>query len=363
MRSILCIITVFVILACSSCSDDTSNIEHDLSTISKIDIHAHYSYSREYLPELFERWNMKAVIIDVARGVEEAERTRWHAMIKHSEEYPYYLFLCTSFDAYNIEEPDYAQKVINQLEDDIEAGAIMVKVWKAIGMIIKDEAGNYIQIDDARLQPIWDYLAQKKIPVLAHIADPIAGWLPYNENLAHARYFRNNPQYHPYLLTDSPRYEDIIAARDNWIANNPHLTIIGAHLGSLSHDVDLVAERLDTYDNFYVDLSARFGDLAMQSSNKVRDFMIKYQDRLVYGTDMGTNAPETELTDSSLENERASSEKILSEHWKYLTKADSLVFDSPMFSFPVKTKGLNLPLIVLEKIYYKNAAHLLKLSE
>ena len=105
----------------------------------------------------------------------------------------------------------------------------------------------------------------------------------------------------------------------------------------------------------YVEPAARFGDLTSQNSDSVRAFFLKYQDRILYGTDLGTSPPENdqEQVDCDFQS------RILSYHWRYFTESDSIYYDSPMISFPVKTRGLNLPDSVLKKIYHDNAIKLL----
>ncbi len=232
----------------------------------------------------------------------------------------------------------------------------MVKVWKVHGMEIKDAAGKYVQIDDSRMQPIWDFLAEKNIPLIAHIAEPQQAWRPLKEGNPHYNYYKNNPQYHAYLHPEVPSWETIIAARDRWIERNPNLTIVAAHMGSMSHDVGMVAERLEKYPNMYVETAARFGDLTGQDSKKVRDFFIRYQNKILYGTDFGFSSPEEGETSQGdcdyLDN-------VMALHWQYFSGRDSIDFNSPMISYPVKTKSLNLPDTVLRKFYRDNALKVL----
>ena len=275
------------------------------------------------------------------------------------EKYPDRFFLCTAFDAYGISEPDYAEKIIARLQEEIAAGAQLVKVWKNFGMVHQDAEGNFVQIDDPRLQPIWDFLIEEGIPVLAHIAEPVQAWRPLEEGNPHVGYYRSHPEYHAYLHPEIPSYETIIEARDNWLANNPELIVVGAHNGSMSHDVDMIAQHLDQYPNFYVEPAARFGDLVRQNSDAVRAYYMKYQDRILYGTDLGTGEPASELSAEELEEEKARIQNMINRHWLYLSTTDSLYADSTGF-FGVDTRGLGLPDTVLRKIYSENALKILE---
>ena len=341
----------------SNSSDESSNslpIE-----FKRIDVHSHFRYDRDCLIPLLDKWNMNTALVDVVAMDPTRNYTLWEALKNQYNKYPGRFYLCASFAALNIDDPDFAQRTIEKLKKDIEAGARMVKVWKVHGMEIKDKSGNYIQIDDERIQPVWDFLTEQNIPVMAHIAEPEQAWRALEEGNSHYNYYKNHPQYHAYLHPEIPSWETIIAARDNWIAKNPKLTILAAHMGSMSHDLDLVAERLDKYPNMLVEPAARFGDITDQDSKKVFDFFIKYQDRILYGTDLGFSEPQQPGDNT---NPCDYLDEILSIHWKYFSGSNSLNFNSPMISFPVKTNSLNLPDAVLRKFYYENALKLLTMA-
>ena len=317
--------------------------------LPKIDVHAHYKYPRTYLPDLFERWKMKAMLVDVAIEKGDSVVNNFENYVAHYMQFPELFYLCTTFNAKGIENPDYADRIIAQLQQDIARGARMVKVWKNFGMVSQDSEGNYIQIDDPRLNPIWEFLAQNKITVLAHIADPEQAWRTLDDpNNPHYNYYNDNPQYHAYNFPEMPSYEAIIAARDRWVASHPELKIIAAHILSMSNNIEAVAQRLDAYPNLSVELGARFGDLAMQDTDQVRQFFEKYQARILFGTDYGTGQEESQLSPEAVGAEEESLEASYQLLFDYLTKRDSMVVRKQ------KTKGLGLPKKVLEKIFSKN---------
>jgi hypothetical protein len=151
----------FCLIGCQQ-AKVSSNIvsEEDLKQLPKIDVHAHYKYPRSYLPNFFERWNMKAMLVDVAIEQGDSIVKNFDNYLTHYELLPELFYLCTTFIADGIESPDYIDKTIAKLKSDIAQGARMVKVWKNFGMVTKDSKGNYIQIDDQRLNPIWDFLIE-----------------------------------------------------------------------------------------------------------------------------------------------------------------------------------------------------------
>lgn len=326
-------------------------------SIKKIDAHAHFHFDRDYLPGFFEEWNMQAVLVDVAIQDSEKINRSWDEYVALAQARPDLFWLCSSLIGVGIDSPDYAEKEIARLSKEIEQGAKMVKVWKNFGMVTKDASGNFIQINDQRLQPIWAFLKEKGIPVMAHIGEPVQAWRPLDdENNPHYGYYTDHPEYHAFKLPEIPTYETIIAARDNWIENNPDLIIFCAHMGSMSHDVDMIAERLDKFKNMYVEPAARFGDLVGQNPEKVKAFFEKYQDRIMFGTDFANDNPQDSLSESDLQEERAYLDKDYNLRWEYLSGTNSVEIRNQ------KSVGLGLSEAVLHKVYYQNMADLLKVE-
>lgn len=330
--------------------------------IRKIDAHTHYEQNPDFLMPLLKKWNVEtSMMIETinAGPDEEPDRTRWRNMVDLHQRYPERMALCTSFDASKIGEPDFAEQTIAQLKKDIAKGAVAVKIWKNIGMIYKDDSGTYIQVDDPRFRPIWDFLADQNIPVVAHIGEPRAAWRPLDPESPHYTYYKNHPQYHNYKDSDVPSWQTIMDARDRWLEQNPDLTVIGAHLGSMAYDADEIAKRLDKYPNFYVDTAERFGDLVIQPSDKVRNFFIEYQDRILYGTDAHGFPPLDALSEEELAEQRETLRQTFQQHWNYLTRSDSMTFKKSVAPFTAETRGLDLPQDVLLKVYSQNAERLI----
>lgn len=362
MKNILYVLfAIGIFFACkpkaeSKSSNSESVIAMDEGTLKKIDVHAHFKHSREYLPPFFEKWNMQAVLVDVYREDAVGIIRSWDNYLTHAQTSPKMFSLCSAIIGVGIDAPDYAQKTIEQLSKEIDSGARMVKVWKNFGMVTKDASGKYIQIDDTRLQPIWDFLKSKQIPVMAHIGEPEQAWRELNPQNPHYGYYKEHPEYHAFNFPEIPSYETIIAARDNWIEKNPDMNVLCAHLGSMSHNVDMVAERLDKFPNMYVEPAARFGDLAGQDSDKVKAFFTKYQDRVFFGSDYGNSTPQDSLSTTQLKEEQESLDANYRLLWEYLSGTDSLEIRGQ------KTRGLGLPVAILKKVYFQNTANFLKLK-
>jgi predicted TIM-barrel fold metal-dependent hydrolase len=363
MKNTLLLLTVLICLtACKSKNQKKPAVESnavsiDQRSIKKVDMHAHFKYERDYLPAFLKKWNMKGNLVDVSLADTTGVKRSWNEYVTLAKAQPELFFLCSSLIGVGIDEPDFAEKQIERLKTEIEQGARMVKVWKNFGMVTKDASGEFIQIDDSRLQPIWDFLKEENIPVMAHIGEPVQAWRPLDDpNNPHYGYYSEHPEYHAYQHPEIPSYETIITARDNWIAKNPDLKILCAHLGSMSHDVAMVAERLDKFPNVYVEPAARFGDLVGQDSEKVRAFFEKYQDRILFGTDYGNSKPQDGMSPDDLSSEQKNLDEDYQRLWMYVSSKDSIAERGQ------KNVGLGLSEAVLEKFYYGNAVGFLDLN-
>jgi predicted TIM-barrel fold metal-dependent hydrolase len=151
-----------------------------------------------------------------------------------------------------------------------------------------------------------------------------------------------------YLHPEYPSYDDQVNARDNMLEKHPNIRFVGVHLGSLEWDVDELAKRLDKFPNMAVDMAERICHLQYQtvkSRQKVYDFMVKYQDRLIYATDNWVSK-----SSDPAEYKKRIHERRISD-WRYFVTDD----DMNVSDFAEKLKGLKLPKDVIDKIYRKNA--------
>jgi predicted TIM-barrel fold metal-dependent hydrolase len=217
-------------------------------------------------------------------------------------------------------------------------------------MVSRDSSGNLISIDDERFDPVFRFIEERGKTLMGHLGEPKNCWLPLDSMTTEndRNYFKNHPQYHMYLQPEMPSHEDLMDARDRMLEKHPELKFVGAHLGSLEYSVDVLAERLDRFPNMAVDLAARMGQLFYQTANdrdKVRNFFIQYQDRILYGTDLGDNG------ERSQENLYRSIDENWKRDWEFF------VTDHEMQSDLIKQpfKGLQLPKEVVDKVYYRNA--------
>jgi predicted TIM-barrel fold metal-dependent hydrolase len=319
----------------------------DFTSVEKFDSHIHLNTEQTAFIEQAAKDNLRFLVIVDDRPFGITMDDQQKIVRKQLKAYPSRIAYATTFPVKDFNTEGWQQKTLSYLEESFAHGAIAVKIWKNIGMDLKDQHGNFVMIDDPKFDPILDYMASKNIPLIGHLGEPRECWLPLEEMTLHKSYYSAHPEYHMYLHPEYPSYEEQINARDHMLQKHPDLKFVGAHLGSLEWNLDELAKRLDKFPNMAVDL-ARMSDLnyhAMVDWQKTRDFFIKYQDRLLYATDVQVR--ETDNPDEM--NKRTHESRI--RYWKFFTTDETFPFPAMDGSY----SGLKLPSQVVDKIYRKNA--------
>jgi hypothetical protein len=319
-----------------------------LATLDPIDVHTHVFKTDQAFQAFLEKVHLKLMDILVVDD-SESFRTKLEPQVKDAlslvRSSNGHVALCTTFDPYKFNNPAFATEAIKELDENFDQGAVAVKIWKNIGMEIKDKDGRFILPDDPKFAPIYEEIAKRGKTLMSHVAEPDVAWGPPDPSDPSWSYYQENPQWY---LGDKPGYPSkkaILDARDHILANNPKLRMVGVHLGSMEKDLDAIAAHLDRYPNFAIDTAARMDYLMIAPPEKVRAFLIKYQDRVLYGTDLDLLA--TANVKEELEDWRSTYVR----DWRFLA-TDQLIEDHGR-----KSHGLNLPESVLRKIYRTNALH------
>ena len=314
--------------------------------LARIDAHAHVFNAAPPFYQMLNRLDMHILNVCVVdkhdRGFEEAEPQHAKALeiFRGSRGRAAW---CSTFDPQDWEKPGFAERAIAQLDRTFANGAVAVKIYKSIGMELKSRTGQYLMPDDPVFDPIFQALEARNKTLYAHIAEPSAAWRPLDPASPHYSYYKNNPEWHMALHPERPTKEAILAARDRLLKHHPKLRVVGCHLGSMEDDVEQIAKRFDLYPNFAVDTAARVPDLMPQPPDKVRAFLTKYQDRVLYATDlvmMPWDKPEDSLTHWEAEYSR---------DWKFFATGETLAYAGHQI------RGLALPEPVLRKLYRENA--------
>lgn len=244
-----------------------------------------------------------------------------------------------------IDEPDFGRNEAKRLEEAVALGARGVKVYKSLGLSVKDKSGKFLAVDDPRLDPIWAKCGELGIPVLMHVSDPKAFFTPLDEHNERYDELGQHPDW-SFYGNGFPTKEALLEQRNRVLKRHPGTVFIGAHMANLPEDLGQVAIWLDTYPNLYVEISARISELGRQPVT-CRKFMIRYQDRVLFGTDTAPDAEAYRI------------------YFRFLETADEYI--DPAQGHHLQGRwmiyGLDLPDDALEKIYHKNALRILGMKK
>jgi predicted TIM-barrel fold metal-dependent hydrolase len=240
-----------------------------------------------------------------------------------------------------LDDPDWGEREAKRLEESFKMGAKGLKFHKLLGLHYRYKDGTLMKVDDPKLNAVWDMCAKYKRPVVIHIADPAAFFTPldrFNE-----RWHELNQ--HPNWLFFGPQFqkrEDLLAQLHHVIETHPKTTFVNTHFGNNAEDLASVADKLDKYPNMFIDIDARISELGRQPYS-TRKFILKYQDRVMFGTDTTPNREAYRVYYRFLETDDEYFDCAASHHLQGFWRI----------------YGIFLPPDVLEKVYRTNAERIL----
>ena len=346
------LLVAFVALA-TAAPEAERYAESDFSRVEKIDTHVHLHGNVPVFVERARADGFRVLTINVNYADYPSLPDQLRTAVELRKAYPSRIAFAATFDGAGSERPEWLARTRRQLEEALAHGAVAVKVWKDVGMQLRDEDGRVVMIDDERFTPLFDFLVERDVVVLGHQGEPRNAWLPLDEMTVKGDrdYFADHPQYHMYRHPEWPGYEEQLAARDRLLERHPKMRFVGVHLASLEWDVERVGAFLKRFPGASADLAARLVHLERQAvthRDAVRAFFIAYQDRILYGSDLsgGREQSDAELADEAHEAWLAD--------WRFLAG------DAQMQSeeFDGSFRGLALPRSVIDKVYRENARRL-----
>ncbi len=282
-----------------------------------------------------DRLNIKTIVILTGMWGDKLQ-TIIDDMVKP---YPGRFVVFTQFDWSKINDPNFSQLMVRQIDDSVARGARGLKVLKELGLGVRDSTGKLVPIDDPRLDASWEECGRLGIPVFIHVADPEAFFHPidarnerYEELIDHPDWSFYGPQF--------PSLEELLAERDRMFAKHPHTMFVALHFGSWPENLDFVEQTLKRFPNVMIETGAREGELGRQP-RRTREIFLKYSDRIMFGTDEGAD------------------EAMYRNYFRWLETNDEYF---PYAQYPLQGRwmiyGLGLPDEVLEKVYHRNAEEL-----
>ena len=322
--------------------------EVERAAFPAVDVHNHVNDARGNDPPVpvdellarMDRLNLKRIVI-LTGGWSEALQRVVDRMVKpHPDRFTVF----TQPDWSRIDEPRFGEAMAAQVRDSFARGARGLKILKNLGLVVRDRSGRLVAVDDPRLDPMWAECGNLGIPVAIHTSDPDAFFEPLDATNERWDELRAHPDWSFY----GPRFpakRELLDARNRVFARHPKTTFIALHVANHPEDLDDASAVLDRYPNVVVETGARHAELGRQP-RRARAFFLKYQDRVLFGTDA------------------APSEGMYRNWFRFLETADEHFdyWNSPGQG-RWKISGLDLPRAVLEKVYARNAERVVPASE
>lgn len=312
-----------------------------------IDVHNHVNdpvrIGDQMPPEdvvaVMNRVNVRTIVILTGMWGEKLQNLI-NQMVKP---YPGRFIVFTQIDWSKIDDPNFTQEMVAQLDDGVRRGARGLKLLKDLGLGVRDKSGKLIAVDDSRLDPIWEECGRLGIPVFIHTGDPEAFFHPIDGRNERYEELIEHPDW-SFYGTQFPSLQALLEARNRVFSRHPKTTFVSLHMG-WPENLPWVARMLDEHPNVMVEFGAREAELGRQP-RQAHDFFLKYQDRIMFGTD-------AEVKDEMYRN-----------YFRWLESADESFdyWDAPGQG-RWEIYGLNLPDPVLEKIYHKNAERVLGITK
>jgi predicted TIM-barrel fold metal-dependent hydrolase len=335
-----------------------------------IDFHTHISGSaksergvelsadRQYLgtPEellaVMDRKNIRAMV-NLTGGYEHGLA---EAVAKYDRTHPgrFYTFAEPSYSRFK--EPDYPRVQAQAIEQAHRDGARGLKILKTLGLYLRENvtSGALVRIDDPRFDPMWDACGRLNLPVAIHVSDPLAFFTPTDRFNERYEELNNHPDW-SFYGGDFPSNAELLEARNRVMARHSKTSFVVLHAGNCAEDLQNVSKNLDRFPNMHIDIAARIGELGRQPRT-TRKFFDKYQDRILFATDATPHGDEYP--------QQVFNEKLYEIYFRFLETEDEY-FDYAPAKIPPQGRwriyGINLPEAILSKVYYENAARLLRI--
>ena len=282
-----------------------------------------------------DRLNIKTIVILTGMWGDKLQ-TIIDNMVKP---YPGRFIVFTQFDWSKINDPNFSQIMVRQIDNSVSRGARGLKVLKELGLGVRDQTGKLIAIDDPRLDPAWEECGRLGIPVFIHVADPEAFFHPvdarnerYEELIDHPDWSFYGPRF--------PSMQELLAQRDRMFAKHPNTRFVALHFGSWPENLDFVEQTLKRFPNVMIETGAREGELGRQPK-RTREIFLRYSNRIMFGTDEGA------------------AETMYQNYFRWFETEDEYFLYA---QYPLQGRwmiyGLGLPDEVLERVYHRNAEEL-----
>ena len=179
------------------------------------------------------------------------------------------------------------ERLVAQLRESAEAGAQGIKVWKDLGLTVRDAAGELVLPDDPRLDDIWATAGELGLPIWWHTADVVSFFDPIDETNETYELLAMRPEW-SFHGGDFPTFQRLMDAMETVVSTHPATTFVAVHVGCYAENLTWVGRMLDDYPNLNIDIAARLAQLGRQP-RATRNLIMRHPDRVLFGTDQIPN--------------------------------------------------------------------------
>lgn len=356
-KAALALAATALFLACSSSSERPREPIH----YARIDVHTHISEGVAAQAVNLFRENGIEVAVNASGGMVGAglESSRALATATNGR----LLYYC-NVDFQGVDEPDWHTRALQMVNDCKRLGARGVKIFKALGLGYTTSDGHLLAVDDPRLDVLFNRAAELDLPVLIHSGDPVAFFRPPTQDNERYEELQAHPRWSFYGERAPgvawPSWEEVFEQYERRVARHPRTTFIGAHFGNAAEYPERVGQMFARYPNLVIDTAARVPEFGRHDARRMREFFIRWQDRILFGSDTGIDEDGLSLGSHGRERDRAAqAPAFFRAHWWYF-ESDRRRMATPT---PIQGRwtidGINLPESVLRKIYTTNAMRVL----
>ncbi len=261
-----------------------------------------------------------------------------------------------------VNQPGWGENEAQRLEQEVRYGAKGIKFFKALGLGVRNSDGSLMAVDDARLDPIMNKAAELNVIIAMHTGDPKAFFEPPTPDNERYDELKRAPDW-SFYGGDYPSRMSLLKARERLIARHPKTTFLLIHLGNNPEDLDYVSGLLDRFANVYVDTAARVPEIGRHPVKKLRAFFKKYQDRILFGTDLAMSPGYMQLGSVSVDPDAKpglkDAVKFYRAHYRFFESHKKNIDHPTPIQGRWKINDIYLPHKILRKLYYDNAEKLI----
>lgn len=204
-------------------------------------------------------------------------------LARYDHAYPGRFATCCHLDWRELAAPGFGERLAAGLRAYADAGAAGVKVWKDLGLHVRDHRDELVLPDDERLSPVWAAAAELGLPIFIHTADPVAFFDPLDERNERLEQLLSRPDW-SFADPHFPTFQRLIDSLEALVATHPQTTFVGVHVGCYAENLTWVGRMLDTYPNFHIDTAARIAELGRQP-RATAALLERHPTRVLFGTD------------------------------------------------------------------------------